>query len=121
MILDILVHSLKNRSSIGDEQLISMEYSRIEGDSQTFSNTSLDGAVLRQMYAKEQVTYRYHLPIIVDLWLCSSRHQAMMKGISVIRISRFVFFFLLKKKSPIFDFMLIWIKIDRSYARSCFW
>ena len=37
-----------------------------------------------------------------------------MGGISVIRISRFVFFFLLKKKSPIFDFMLIWIKIDWS-------
>ena len=68
MILDIFVHSLENRSSIGDEQLISMEYSRIEGDSQTFSNTSLDGAVLRQIYAKEQVTYRYHLPIIVETW-----------------------------------------------------
>ena len=70
MILDIFVHSLKNRSSIGDEQLISMEYSRIEGDSQTFSNTSLaiDGAVLRQIYAKEQVTYRNHLPIIVETW-----------------------------------------------------
>ena len=57
----------KNRSSIGGEQL-SMEYSKIEGDSQTFSNTSLDGAVLRQIYAKEQVTYRYHLPIIVETW-----------------------------------------------------
>ena len=68
VILDIFVHSLENRSSIGDEQLISMEYSRIEGDSQTFSNTSLDGAVLRQIYAKEQVTYRYHLPIIVETW-----------------------------------------------------
>ena len=30
MILDIFVHSLENRSSIGDEQLISMEYSKIE-------------------------------------------------------------------------------------------
>ena len=49
VILDIFVHSLKNRSSIDDEHLISMEYSRIEGDSQTFSNTSLDGAVLRQI------------------------------------------------------------------------
>ena len=68
VILDIFVHSLKNRSSIGDEQLISMEYSRIEGDSQNFSNTYLDGAVLRQIYAKEQVTYRNHLPIIVETW-----------------------------------------------------
>ena len=68
MILDIFVHSLENRSSIGDEQLISMEYSRIERDSQTFSNTSLDGAVLRQIYAKEQVNYRYHMPIIVETW-----------------------------------------------------
>ena len=68
VILDIFVHSLKNRSSIGGEQLISMEYSKIEGDSQTFSNTSLDGAVLRQIYVKEQVTYRNHLPIIVETW-----------------------------------------------------
>ena len=103
--ISLYTHS-KNRSSIGGEQLISMEYSRIEGDPQTFSNTSLDGAVLRQIYAKEQVTYRYHLPIIVDLWLCLSRHQAMMRGISVIRISRFVFFFLLKKK--VLSLILCW-------------